>query len=84
MKQDPGRQPQIARSILQETRDKMQDTRESLAFVQAFIAETRAIARPDAEDEAQVTQMMERAAEPRAKLASDTLRRLIARVECLA
>jgi len=84
MKQDSSRKAQVARSMLQDTRGKMQDTRESLAFVQAFLAETQTIARPDAEDEAQVMQMMERAAESRAELSSDTLRRLIARVECLA
>lgn len=74
---------QVARSMAQETWDKMQDTRASLAFVQAFIAETQPVARDDAEDAAQVAQIVERAAEPRAELSAAMLRRLITRVECL-
>ena len=75
---------QVARSMAQETWDKMQETRASLAFVEAFIAETQPVARDDAENTVQAAQIVERAAEPRVELSTDMLRRLIARVECLA
>ena len=74
---------QDARSMVQEARGKMQDTRESLAFIQAFIAETQPVAHDDAEDETRLMQMVEWAAEPRADPSSDVVRRLITRVECL-
>ena len=74
---------QDTRSLVQEARGKMQDMRESLAFIQAFIAETQPVTQDDAEDEAQLTQMIEWAAEPQADLSPDVVRRLIARVECL-
>ena len=75
---------QDTRSITQDARCKLQETSESLAFIRAFIAETQAVSHDDAQDEAQVAQMVERAAEPRAALSTDMLRRLIARVECIA
>jgi hypothetical protein len=74
---------QDARSMVQEARGKMQDTRESLAFIQAFIAETQPITQEDAEDEARLMQMVEWAAEPRVDLSSDVVRQLITRVKCL-
>jgi len=75
---------QVARSMMQDARSKLQDASESLAFVQAFIAETQPVACDDAEDAAQVTQILEWATEPQAELSVDTLRRLITRVEGLA
>jgi hypothetical protein len=80
MKQDT----QSARDLVQDAGRKMQDTRESLAFIRAFMSETQPIAREDAQDETRVTQMLERAIEPRAELSEDVIRRLITWVECLA
>jgi len=62
----------------------VQETRESLAFLQAFMEETQPISRDDAQDQANLAQIMERAAEPGADLSTDMLRRVITRVECLA
>jgi hypothetical protein len=84
MKQGASRTAQGARSTLQDARSELQDVGESLAFVQAFIAETQSVACDDAEDAAQVTQILEWAAEPPAELSADVLRRLITRVESLA
>lgn len=74
---------QGARSMVQEARGKLQDTRESLAFIQAFIAETQPITQEDAEDEARLMQIVEWAGEPRVDLSSDVVRQLITRVKCL-
>jgi len=75
---------QDTRSMTQDARLKLQETSESLAFIRAFIAETQSLDHDDAADEAQVVQMVERAAEPQATLSADVIRRLIARVECIA
>jgi hypothetical protein len=77
---------QVARSMAQETWDKMQDTRESLAFVQAFLAETQPVLNDKAQDQTSPAQIMERAADPGADLSTDVLRRVITRVReaCLA
>ncbi len=74
---------QVARSMAQETWDKMQETRASLAFVQAFIAETQPVLNDEAQDQTSLAQIMERASDPGADLSTDVLRRVIARVECL-
>lgn len=84
MKQDARsrRQPGGAR------RRGARDAREgpSAAFVQAFVGEKQLAASldEDAEDEAWVAQMMEWITAPRANPSSDVVRRVIARVECLA
>jgi hypothetical protein len=75
---------QDARSMRQEATGKLQETRESLAFLQAFMEETQPLSRDDAQDQASLAQILQRAAEPGADLSTDVLRRVITRVECLA
>lgn len=82
-RQGASRKARVARRKTQGARSMLQDTRESLVYARAFLSETQVVARPEAEDAAQVTQILEWAAEPRAELSSDALRRLIARVEGL-
>jgi len=84
MKQGTSRKARVPSRKTQGARSMLQDTRESLVFARAFLSETQAVARPEAEDAAQVTQILEWAAESRAELSSDTLRRLITRMEDLA
>jgi hypothetical protein len=67
----------------QDAQGKMHETREALAFVQAFMAETQPMAHDDDQDQLRVTRLIERATEPRAALSAETVRRLITRVECL-
>jgi hypothetical protein len=77
---------QDARGLKQEAKSKMQETRESLAFLQAFIAETQPVLNDVAQDQASLAQIMERASDPGADLSKDVLQRIITRVReaCLA
>lgn len=76
--------PPIARSMTQDTGRKMQAAIESLAFIQAFIAEIQPVAHDDTADELYIDQLFEHAAAADGMPSPDTLRRLITRVECLA
>jgi len=67
--------------MAQDARGKLQEARESLAFLQGFLSETQPVA---ATRDAQMAETLEQAAEPHANLSAKVIRRVIARVECIA
>lgn len=77
---------QDTRSMAQDAKGKMQKARESLTFLQTFLSETQPAICGDGETmrDAQTDKVLSQVAEPRADLSADMIRRVIARVECIA